>query len=205
MRKIVVFNRISMDGLFAGPNGETHDWFIHDPGVDKFVHELIDPDTALFGRATYQLFEGYWPKKATDPKAAKDEKKIADELNTMTKLVASSTLKKLTWENSVLIKGDLIDEVKKIKQGGGRDIVIFGSGSIVQQLTAERLIDEYVIVITPVVLGSGKTFFHDVKKLNLKVLKVKEFDTGNVLIHFAPHKIENKISKGAPAKAEELS
>jgi dihydrofolate reductase len=143
MRKIIMFNRISIDGFFAGPNGETHEWFTLDPEVDKQSHKMMQPDSVLLGRMTYQLFESYWPKVATDPNAPADAKKISNELNEMTKLVVSKTLDKVSWENSKIIKGDLAQEVRKLKKESGKDIVIFGSGTIVKQLTDEKLIDEY--------------------------------------------------------------
>jgi dihydrofolate reductase len=183
MRKIVMFNRISLDGYFAGPHGEI-DWFIHDLAVDVALHELISPDTFLSGRVTYQMFENYWPAVGRDASAPQDARKIADELNQMTKVVFSKTLKEVTWQNSKLVAGDVVGETSKLKEGDGSDIVIFGSGSIVQQLASVGLIDEYLIVVTPVVLGAGKSFFEDVEQFSLKLLETRNFNTGNVLLHY---------------------
>src|SRR5207249_7464999 len=97
------------------------------------------------------------------------------ELKKMTKIVFSRRLKKVAWENSKLINGNLIEEVKKLKQDNGPDMVIFGSGTIVQQLTDVGLMDEYLFVVTPVILGAGKSLFNDVKKLDLKLLEVRYF------------------------------
>ena len=188
MRKVILFNRVSLDGFFAGPNGEI-DWFIQDPEVDKAAHELMQPDTLLMGRVTYQLFESYWPHVATDPAAPKEARTLANELNQMTKVVFSTTLKEVTWENSILVKGDITKEVKKLKQGEGPDIAIFGSGTIVQQLADEGLLDEYLIVVTPVVLGTGKPLFKGVKKFTLELLEARDFKSGNVLLHY---RIEKK-------------
>jgi dihydrofolate reductase len=182
MRKVFLFNRISMDGFYAGPNGEI-DWFIHDPEVDKATHEIMHADTMLLGRVTYQMFESYWPHVKEDPNEPKEAKVLADELDQMTKVVFSKTLKEVTWENSRLVKDHVAEEVRKLKQGEGADIVIFGSGSIVQQLAGEGLIDEYLILITPVILGTGKLMFKDVKKSNLELLETRSFNTGNVLLH----------------------
>jgi len=192
MRKIIMFNRVSMDGFFAGSHGESHEWFIQDQEVDKAAHEMMEPDTVLFGRVTYQIFENHWPKQLSDPKATKEAKATANELKKMTKLVFSKTLKKVDWENSKLINGDLIEEVKKLKQGNGPDIVIFGSGTIVEQLTAAGLMDEYVFVVTPVILGAGKSLFNDVQKLDLKLLEVRDFKSGNVILHY---KAKNKFAE----------
>ena len=108
----------------------------------------------------------------------------------MTKVVFSKTLKEVTWENSKLVKGDVTKEVSKLKQGEGLDIVIFGSGTIVQQLTDEGLIDEYLIAVTPVILGAGKPLFKDVKKINLELLETRNFKSGNVLLHYGTDKLE---------------
>src|SRR5262245_51203895 len=130
MRKIVMLNRISIDGFFAGPKGEI-DWFIQDPEVDKAAHELMQPDTLLLGRVTYQMFESHWPPVARDPNAPAGARKLANELNELTKVVFSKTLKEVTWENSKLLKGHVAEEVRELKQGAGPDITIFGSGTIV--------------------------------------------------------------------------
>ena len=179
-----MLNRVSLDGFFAGPNGEIYDWFIPDPEVDKAAHEMAQADTILFGRVTYQLFESVWPKVAVDPNAPKEARITADEVNQMTKVVFSTTLKEVTWEHSILFKGNLAEEVRKLKQGNGPDILIFGSGTIVDQLANEGLLDEYLLVVTPVVLGAGKPLFQDVKKFNLELLEARDFHSGNVLLHY---------------------
>lgn len=183
-----MFNRVSVDGFFAGPNGEI-DWFIADHELDKALHEMgqpdaVSPDTVLLGRVTYQLFESYWPKVAADPEATREARIIADELSQMTKVVFSKTLKEVSWENTRLVRGDVAKEVSRLKQGEGSDILIFGSGTIVQQLADEGLIDEYLLAVTPVVLGAGKLLFKDVKKFNLKLLEARSFKSGNVLLHY---------------------
>lgn len=188
MRKVIMFNRISIDGYFAGQNGEI-DWFIPDPELDKALHEMgqpstVAPDTVLLGRVTYQLFESHWPKVAKDPDAPKEARIIADELNQMTKVVFSNTLKEVSWENTKLVKGDVAKEVGRLKQEKGSDILIFGSGTIVQQLTASGLIDEYLFAVTPVILGAGKSLFKGVKKLDIEFLDARDFKSGNVLLHY---------------------
>jgi dihydrofolate reductase len=184
MRKVIVFNRVSLDGYFAGPSGEIN-WFIHDPEVDKTAHALIHPDTVLFGRVTYQMFEGYWPRVGRDPNATREEQALSNELNQMTKVVFSNTLKGVTWENSTLVKNDVPGEVRKLKQGDGPDMVIFGSGTIVHQLAQGGLIDEYMIVVTPVILGAGRPLIGNINKNNLKLLKAKSFKSENILLHYA--------------------
>jgi len=177
-----MMNTVSIDGFFAGPNGEL-DWPIRDPEVEKALHGSGAGGTALFGRVTYQLFESVWPRMGADPNAPEEARRTARQLDEMTKVVFSHTLDKVTWVNSQLVKGDLVQEVKKLKQGNGLSMIIFGSGTIVQQLTAAGLIDDYLFIVTPVVLGAGKSMFAGVKR-NLVLVDTKAFSSGNVILHY---------------------
>ncbi len=199
MREVTMMNRISVDGYFAGPKGEI-DWFIPDPEVDKAVHAGVGADTALFGRTTYELFESYWPKIETDLRAPEEARKTAKELTEMTKIVFSKTLKTVTWKNSKLFSQNLNEEVRKLKQEDGSGIVIFGSGTIVQQLSDSRLIDDYFFIVTPVILGKGKSLFQGINRLNLKLTETKHFESGNVLLHYKPD-VQSEEEKGLVAKA----
>ena len=192
MRRIVMFNWVSIDGFFAGPNGEI-DWILRDPNVDQALRESgtdteqtnsAGSDTMLLGNTTYTMFENSWPQMARDPNAPEAMHKMADEVNRMNKVVFSRTRKEVPWENSRLLHGDLIEEVKRLKQGEGTSILIFGSGSIVQQLTDAGLIDEYFIAVTPVVLGKGKQLFRDVQKRDLQLKESRQFESGNVLLRY---------------------
>ena len=184
MARIIVYNRISLDGFFAGPNGEI-DWFLHDPAVDAVAHEVYKSDTLLLGRVTYQLFESFWSHLAADPSADPSLRQAARELDDLTKLVASRTLSETSWVNSSLLAGDLIDETRRLKAAAGGDIAIFGSGSIVKQLSAQDLIDEYLIIVTPYICGSGLKMFGGDVNANLRLLQTWNFDSGNVLLHYA--------------------
>lgn len=184
MRKIVVFNSVSLDGYYAGPNGEI-DWFIHDPEVNIAAHELMNPDTVIFGRVTYQMFEGYWPHVADDPTAPEAARNMADELNQMTKIVFSRTQRDVSWRNSILFNDRLSDQVRSLKGANGEDITIFGSGSIIQQLANEGLIDEYLLAVTPVILGAGKPLFKGVPFEELRLLHSKTYNSGMILLHYA--------------------
>jgi dihydrofolate reductase len=187
-----MINWVSVDGFFAGPNGEI-DWVLRDPEVDKALREPTPGDagaqsqgsaTMLLGNITYTLFENSWPHIAKDPNAPDAMHKMADEVNRMTKLVFSHTRQEVSWENSKLFHGNLVEEVKKLKDDNGTAILIFGSGTIVQQLAQEGLIDEYLLVVTPVILGKGKPLFKDVNKLNLRLLQARHFESGNVLLRY---------------------
>jgi len=197
MRKIVMLNRISIDGFFATLNQETWgmDWFIHDPEVDKAAHELGSgdpPDTLLLGGITYRGFERSWVPLLRDPNAPKEMKAVAEELTKMTKVVFSKTLKEkeITWENTNLFNGHPVEKVRELKQEKGADIMIMGSGTIVQQLANERLIDEYVFIVSPVIAGEGKPLFQDVKQNNLELLEARNFKSGNVLLHYRTDRTE---------------
>lgn len=183
MRKIIMSNWVSVDGFYAVPDGKI-DWIVQDPEVNQATHELMHTDTMLLGRLTYQMFENSWPYVAKDPNAPKEAKALANEVIQMTKVVFSKDLKEVTWENSELLKGNLVEEARTLKQGKGADIAIFGSGTIVQQLANDGLIDEYLIAVTPVVLGTGKALFKDVKQVGLDLLAAKTFKSGNILLHY---------------------
>jgi dihydrofolate reductase len=130
------------------------------------------------------MFESYWPQVAKDPNAPKEMRIIADELTEMTKVVFTKTLDAVNWKNTRLVKDDIIQVVQKLKQGEGADIAIFGSGTIVQQLANARLVDEYLMVVTPVVLGKGKPQFKDVKKFEFELLGARNFKSGHVMVHY---------------------
>ncbi|MEP6987936.1 MAG: dihydrofolate reductase family protein [Chloroflexota bacterium] len=184
MKKIVVLNRITLDGMFDGPNGE-QDWFIPGDEENKAAHEIGVPvDSLLIGRLTYQNLAKFWPTVTDDsnfPQAAKTQ---AKEINEMPKYVFSRTLKNLTWENSKLITGDLLSEVQKLKQGDGPGMLILGSGTIIQQLTEAGLIDHYVFILTPTVLGKGKPQFKQDQKVDLELVESRSFKSGNMILHY---------------------
>ncbi len=183
MRKIVMMNRISLDGFFAGPNGEI-DWFNHDTAVDEAAHNLMQPNTLLLGRLTYEMFAGYWPPIENDASAPAPARNLSREMNQMKKVVFSTTLQGVDWQNSTLVSSDIIPTVKALKQGEGADITIFGSGTIVQQLAKAGLIDEWIITLTPAVLGQGKALFDGVPALDFALAETRNFDSGNVLLHY---------------------
>jgi len=137
----------------------------------------------LFGRITYELMARYWPT----PDAIRANPIVAEGMNSMPKVVFSRTLDKVSWSNTKLVKGDIASEVRKMKQEPGKGMAILGSGSIVSQLAPEGLIDEYQVVVNPVVLGQGRTMFEGIKeKLNLKLTKMRTFGNGKVFLCYAP-------------------
>jgi dihydrofolate reductase len=187
MRKIKMLNRISIDGYFASPNEESFgmDWFIHDPEVDKVAHEISGKmDTLILGSTTYILFERSWVPVLNDPDAPKQIREIAEELTEMDKIVFSKKMKDLNWKNTRIYDDKLLDVVQQLKQETGTDILLLGSGSIVKQLAAQGLIDEYMFIVTPVVAGQGESLFQHDKQFGLTLLGAKHFESGNILLHY---------------------
>lgn len=187
MRKIKMLNRISIDGFFASQNEESFgmDWFIHDPEVDKVAHEIGGKmGTLILGSTTYILFERSWVPILNDPDAPKQMREIAEELTEMDKIVFSKKMKDSIWKNTRIYDDKLIEVVQQVKQEIGTDILLLGSGSIVKQLAAQSLIDEYMFIVTPVVAGQGEPLFQHVKQFGLTLLRAKAFESGNVLLHY---------------------
>jgi len=187
MRKIILSEMVSLDGFFAGPEDDIS-WHRVDEEFNQYAIELLNSvDTILFGRLTYQLFENYWPAAALNPSTSKSDLEIAHKINDMIKIVFSRTLQKVQWKNSILIKEIVPHEVQKLKKQHGKDMVIYGSGSIVSAFIRVGLIDDYRIFVNPIVLGSGKPLFKDIKKrINLSLLNTRTFNNGNVLLRYQP-------------------
>jgi len=181
MRKIIVSNYVTLDGFFAGPQGEI-DWFIWNEETTEYSKELLQAiDTILFGRVTYELMASYWPTAA----AAAEDPAIIEAMNNLPKVVFSRTLEKVEWNNAKLAKGDMGEEVTALKRQPGRDIVIYGSGSIVSELAERGLIDEYLLFVNPIVLSEGKPLFKGLKeRFHLELKKTKVFKNGVVLLDY---------------------
>lgn len=185
MRKIVVFNLISLDGYFAGSEGDI-DWHIVDNEFNKFAIEQTSQfGGIIFGRITYELFESYWPKALKDPKTSPDDLKIAQTIDDVWKIVCSRSLKDVTWKNSRVFQDINPEEIKRWKEMDGKDLVIFGSGTIVQQFTNLGIVDEYRLMVNPVILGKGKPMFKNVKdRQKLKLIKTRPFKSGNIFLYY---------------------
>src|SRR5580693_4378197 len=184
MRKVVVFNMVSLDGYFVDGRGDMSWAHKNDEEWNTFVSGNASGNgVLLFGRVTYDMMASYWPS----PMALKNSPAVAKGMNEMPKIVFSRTLDKVTWNNTKLLKGDLAPEVRKLKRESGPDMVILGSGSIVSQLAEENLIDEYQLATSPIVLGKGRTLFESVtKKLNLKLTQSRTFGNGTVFACYQP-------------------
>lgn len=189
MRRIVVFNLVSVDGLFAGPKGEI-DWHNYDDEMSAHsVEQLKSLGALIFGRITYELMASYWPT----PNGIKSEPVVAGIMNDIPKIVFSETLKEVKdgplWKNVTIFHEIKPEEIIKMREQEGGDIAIFGSGTIVQQFTNLGLIDEYRLIVNPLILGDGKPLFKGMKdKRNLKLLNTRLFKNGNMLLSYGPAK-----------------
>ncbi len=189
MRKVIFFMLTSLDGFFEGPDRDIN-WHNVDEEFNEFAIEQLNTiDTLLFGRVTYQLMASYWPTEA----AIRDDPVVAEKMNNLPKIVFSRTLSTVEWQNTRLVKENVAQEIAKLKQQPGKDIAIFGSSDLTVALTQMGLVDEYRIMVNPVVLGSGKTLFKGIKdKLNLKLEKARTFRSGNVLLYYEPREKDAK-------------
>ncbi|HEY8259471.1 MAG TPA: dihydrofolate reductase family protein [Gemmatimonadales bacterium] len=186
MRKLATFTNVTLDGYFAGPKGEL-EW-AHRAAPDPEWNEFVAGNaqgggTLLLGRVTYDMMVSYWPT----PLAKKNDPAVAEGMNKLPKIVFSRTLDKSSWENTTMVKGDVAAEVRKLKQASGDDIAILGSGSIISQLAQAGLIDEYQLVVHPIILGQGKSLFAGVEDAkSLKLTQTRAFANGNVLHCYEP-------------------
>ena len=184
MRRLIVFNNVTLDGYFVDMKGDMSWAHKDDEEWNKFTEDNASGGgVLLFGRITYELMASWWPT----PIAIKNYPVVAGQMNSLPKIVFSRTMDKATWNNTKLVKGDIAAEIRKMKKEPGQDMAIFGSGTIVSQLAQEGLIDEYQVVVHPIVLGKGRTMFENIKeKLTLKLTKTRTFDNGNVLLCYQP-------------------
>jgi len=183
MRKVTVFNFITLNGYFKGPNGDIS-WHKHGAEENEYAAEMLKSgNTLLFGRVTYEMMASYWPT----PIAIKNDPIVAEGMNNADKIVFSKTLKKVEWSNTRIVKDNIEEEIKKMKQMPGKDMTLLGSGTILTQFAEQSLIDEYQIMVDPVVIGDGTPILKGIRnKLDLKLTSTKTFKSGVVLLCYQP-------------------
>jgi len=183
MRKLTVFNFISLNGCYKGPLDDIG-WHRHGAEEGEYSAEGLQADNILlFGRVTYELMASYWPT----PDAMKNAPIVAQGMNKAEKIVFSRTLDKAGWQNTKIIKENIVEEVRKIKQTPGKDMTILGSGSVVTQFAEQGLIDDYQIMVDPVAIGDGTTIFKGIRqKLDLRLVMTRTFKSGVVLLGYKP-------------------
>lgn len=181
MRKLIVTEYVTVDGITEG----FEEWFFPfwDDEIGKVKHdELFASDTLLYGRITYEIFAAQWMERTTD------ETGFADRLYAMPKYVVSTTLEKAEWHNSSIIKTNVVEGIKTLKEQAGTDILVAGSSKLVKTLREHDLVDEYRLMVFPVFWGKGKRFFSDGDTLGLKLIDCKIFNSGVTLSRYQPDK-----------------
>jgi dihydrofolate reductase len=189
MRKIISFMHISLDGFVAGPKGEM-DWIKVDDEIFEHVGKRIgDGDTAMYGRVTYEMMEGYWPTAGDKPNAGRHDIEHARWYMGASKIVLSRTMKEAGLANTKIISDNLSDEINEIKQQAGNEILLFGSPTATHALIERGLIDGYWLFVNPIVIGRGIPLFVDVKdKIKLKLLSTRRFTSGVIELNYTVDK-----------------
>jgi dihydrofolate reductase len=197
MRRILMFNRVTADGYFAGLDGEL-DWATPDDELDSdAVERLPEGDTILFGRRTYDAFESFWPHALADAVSAPDPhnddrrtrglRAMAEWIGAADKVVFSTTRTSVPWRNSRLLRELDPRAIEAMKRESGKDMMVFGSGTLVSQLVRHGLIDEYQFIVCPLLLGGGRALVSGVpERSKLSLLEAKPYRSGNVLLRYAP-------------------
>lgn len=181
MGKVIVEAEVSLDGVMGGEmDFWQHVFQFHSPDVQEYLDNLVFiPDALLCGRVTYQGFAGVWPTRRG---------KIADQINSMPKYVASRTLQEpLAW-NATLIKGDVAEEIRKLKQTHGRGLLQYGVGELTQTMLKAQLVDEFRFLVFPFVFGEGPRIFEQMGANMLKLVETKTFSSGVIALHYEPQK-----------------
>jgi dihydrofolate reductase len=183
VRKLYSFIVVTLDGFYEGPNGE-FDWPNVDEEFNEFgIEQLHDSDLLLFGRRTYEGMASYWPTEA----AQQDDPVVAELMNTLPKVVVSTTLAAADWGDTTVIGGNVAEEITKLKQQPGKGIAIMGSPSLTHGLIQMGLLDELRILVNPIVLGDGHSLFRTASdRLRLKLRQTRTFSSGNVLLTYRP-------------------
>jgi dihydrofolate reductase len=197
-RRIVIFEWMTADGYFAGMDGNL-DWVVPDDAQARAAaNEIGRFDTVLFGRRIYEQFAGFWPRVLDDDDSAtvpdphrpgrrsREHRTIAVALDAMTKLVFSRTLKEPGWRNSHILRSFDPRAIEAMKQQPGKDMIVFGSGSIVSQLTEHGLIDEYQLVACPVFIGQGRPLLGGVSRpVRLNLIDAAKYESGDLMLRYA--------------------
>ncbi len=186
MRKVIVAMQVTLDGFIEGPNGEL-DWAMAEDEETWNDHfDLVrSVDTLLLGRVMYPAYEKYWLAAPSNPSSTKNETEYARLADKMQKIVFSKTLEKVEWKTTRIVREIVAEEILNMKQQPGKDIMILGGATLVSSFVNLGLIDEYHLVVNPLVLGGGKRLFKDVKdRHKLTLINTKTFRSGKVALHY---------------------
>jgi dihydrofolate reductase len=174
---------ITVDGFFEGTNRNIN-WHNVDEEFNEFaIEQLNSAEGLIFGRVTYEMMASYWPSEM----ALKNDPIVASKMNSISKIVFSKTLGKAGWNNTRLVNENVGKEILNLKQQSGKDFYIFGSASLSSNLTQCGLIDEYRLIVNPIILGNGSPLFKGLDHaIKLKLLKARTFHNGNILLYYQP-------------------
>lgn len=193
MRKLIVNEYITLDGVIEAPEQWQFPYLSQDV-AEVIQEQILDADAILLGRVTYEIFADSWPQRTNN------EFGVADKLNSAPKFVVSSTLEKVEWNNSKLIRENAEVEIARLKQQPGGNILIIGSAGLVRSLVGNDLIDEYRLLVHPVVLGKGKRLFSEEADFTLKLLDARTFSSGIVLLRYQPDRRRSRNSEGVSGR-----
>ncbi len=187
-RRLIASEFVTLDGVMQAPGHDPHpdgknQWALKYAGEDQQrfkIDELFDVDAILLGRLTYEIFAAFWP-------TAPNDEGFADRMNTIPKYVVSRTLKSATWQNSIIVNGDVAQEIAELKRGAGGDILLYGSADLFNSLMKHDVIDEYRLMMFPIVLGSGKRLFRESSDIaHLTLVETRVFDSGVTVLTYRP-------------------
>jgi dihydrofolate reductase len=185
-RRLFVSMMTSLDGFIEGANREL-DWPVESDEFTRYCDEMLDDtDLMLFGRVSYEMMVQYWPNAETNPASPADAL-IAPRMNRCDKLVLSRTLEHATWPNTRIVRDDVPGTIAALKRQPGKDIAVFGGAGIIASLTRARLVDEYRVIVNPVVLGRGTPLFKDVDtRMNLQLARITTLGPQVVMLTYRP-------------------
>ena len=192
MRKIILSMQMTLDGFSTGPNDEmdylppfTNEMMWKDLHQEMWKN-LEASDTFILGRRTYQIWEKYWPAAASNPQSTENDKRFSKFADETQKIVISNTLYRVEWKNTLLIKDNIAEEIQKLKLQPGKNFIVAGGATVAQTFASLGLIDEYLVVVHPVILGKGKLLLKDIKvRQNLKLIGTRTFNSGAVELMYS--------------------
>ena len=183
MRKLIMWNMVTLDGFFEGPKSWEIDWheYVWGEELEQFsIEQSKSADMLLFGRVTYQGMVDYW---------ASQKGEIADFMNNIPKVVFSRTLEKAEWNNTRLVRENAAEEITKLKQQSGKDLFIFGSANLSSTLMQHGLIDEYRLGINPIILGDGNPLFKAMPhRMKMELVEARPLKSGCVILRYQPER-----------------
>ncbi|NUP10950.1 MAG: deaminase [Polyangiaceae bacterium] len=187
MSRMIVSMMTSIDNYIEGP-GRALDWNIESPGFTRYCEEMLaETDTMLFGRVSYEMMIAYWPAAETDPKQSSSQQAFAKTMNTLPKVVLSRTLARATWNNTTIARD--VEDLRTVKEKAKKNVMVFGGAGIISAVRAAGLVDEWRVIVNPVVLGAGTPLFANVKeRFSLRHLRTETLDSGVTILAYEPRR-----------------